>query len=68
VLTRVAESALGGDTKSAAFLLQRYDMPESAEEQADNGASPEEQEIIDAYLEVHHKCCSPSSALTRSSL
>jgi hypothetical protein len=42
-------------TKSAAFLL-RYDMPETAEEQANNGASPEEdQEIIEAYLKSHSK-------------
>ena len=28
ILTRFAEAALKGDTKSAAFLLQRYDMIE----------------------------------------
>jgi hypothetical protein len=54
ILTRFAESALEGDTKSAAFLLG-YDMPESAEEQANNGATPEEQEIIDAYLKARFK-------------
>jgi hypothetical protein len=55
ILKRFAEFALEGDTKSAAFLL-RYDMPETAEEQANNGASPEEdQEIIEAYLKSHSK-------------
>jgi hypothetical protein len=55
MLTRVAEHALDGDTKSAAFLL-RYDMPETAEDQANNGASPQEdQEIIEAYLKSHSK-------------
>jgi hypothetical protein len=55
ILTRLAEFALDGDTRSAAFLF-RLDMPESAEDQADNGASPEEdQEIIEAYLKAHSK-------------
>jgi hypothetical protein len=52
ILTRFAEAALKGDTKSAGFLLQRYDMPETAEEHAINGATPDEQQIIDAYLET----------------
>jgi Family of unknown function (DUF5681) len=52
MITRFAESALKGDTKSAAFLLQRYDMPETAREYANSGATPEEQEIIDAYLKA----------------
>jgi Family of unknown function (DUF5681) len=53
MLTRFAESALKGDTKSAAFLLQRYDTPEAPDEHATNGAAPEEQEIIDAFLKAH---------------
>jgi hypothetical protein len=52
VLTRFAESALKGDIKSAAFLLQRYDMLETAQEHANSTATQEEQEIIDAYLEA----------------
>jgi hypothetical protein len=55
ILTRFAESALKGDTKSAAFLLQRYDISETAEEYATNGTTPEEQEIIDAYLKAYLK-------------
>jgi Family of unknown function (DUF5681) len=55
MLTRIAESALKGDTKSAAFLLQRYDTPEAPDEHATNGAAPEEQEIIDAYLKAYLK-------------
>jgi Family of unknown function (DUF5681) len=51
MLTRFAESALKGDTKSAAFLLQRYDMPETPQEHADNVTTPEEQELIDEYLD-----------------
>jgi Family of unknown function (DUF5681) len=55
ILRSFGEFALDGDTKSAAFLF-RLDMPESAEDQADNGASPEEdQEIIEAYLKAHSK-------------
>jgi Family of unknown function (DUF5681) len=50
MLTRFAESALKGDPKSAAFLLQRYDMPETAEDHGDSATTPQEQEIIDAYL------------------
>jgi Family of unknown function (DUF5681) len=52
ILTRFAESALKGDTKSAGFLLQRYDMPETAEVHAISGPTPDEQQIIDAYLET----------------
>jgi hypothetical protein len=55
ILTRFAEFALEGDTKSAAFLL-RYDMPETAEDQANTAASPQEdQEIIEAYLKARSK-------------
>ena len=52
MLTRFAESALKGDTKSAAFLLQRYDLLDTAQEHANSTATQEEQEIIDAYLEA----------------
>jgi hypothetical protein len=53
ILTRFAESALKGDTKSAAFLLQRYDAPEPPDEHATNGTTPEDQQIIDAFLKAH---------------
>jgi Family of unknown function (DUF5681) len=53
MLTRFAESALKGDTKSAAFLLQRYDMLETAQEHTMGIPTPEEQEIISAYLEKY---------------
>jgi hypothetical protein len=52
MLTRFAESALRGDIKSAAFLLQRYDVAETAQEYANSTTTQDEQEIIDAYLEV----------------
>ena len=55
MLTRFAETALKGDTKSAAFLLQRYDMLETAQEHANNATTPEEQEIIDEYLKAYLK-------------
>jgi hypothetical protein len=55
MLTRFAESALKGDTKSAAFLLQRYDMPETAQPNADTVTTSEEQAIIDTYLEAYLK-------------
>jgi Family of unknown function (DUF5681) len=53
MLTRFAESALKGDTKSAAFLLQRYDMLETAQEHTMGIPTPEEQEIIAAYFEKY---------------
>jgi Family of unknown function (DUF5681) len=53
MLTRFAESALKGDTKSAAFLLQRYDMAEMGHEQANSPTTLEEQEIIDAFLKTY---------------
>jgi hypothetical protein len=53
ILTRFAESALKGDTKSAAFLLQRYDVTEVAHEQTNEEASQDEQEIIRAYLDSY---------------
>jgi hypothetical protein len=55
ILTRIAETALKGDTKAAAFLLQRYDMAATAPEHANNTTTPEEQEIIDTYLESYLK-------------
>jgi uncharacterized protein DUF5681 len=53
MLTRFAESALKGDTKSAAFLLQRYDMLETDQEHTMGIPIPEEQEIIAAYFEKY---------------
>jgi hypothetical protein len=54
ILTRFAEDALKGNTKSAAFLLQRYDMPDALSDQTSNVLA-EEQEIIDAYLNSYLK-------------
>ena len=53
MLTRFAEAALKGDTKSAAFLLQRYDMLETVQEHTTGIPTPEEQEIIAAYFEKY---------------
>jgi hypothetical protein len=61
ILTRFAEDALKGNTKSAAFLLQRYDMPEDSGDQASNVLPEEEQEIIDAYLKSHLKTKGPKA-------
>jgi Family of unknown function (DUF5681) len=56
ILRSFGEFALDGDTKSAAFLLQRDDASDSSEDQANNGASTEEdQEILDHYLAKHHQ-------------
>jgi hypothetical protein len=52
ILTRFTEAALKGDTKSAGFLLQRYDGTEPVQDHADT-AAPEEQEIIDQYLQAY---------------
>jgi hypothetical protein len=51
MLTRFAESALKGDIKSAAFLLQRYDMSDTVNEHATDTATQDEQDIINAFLE-----------------
>jgi hypothetical protein len=53
ILTRFAESALKGDTKSAAFLLQRYDMAETGHEHANSPTTLEEHEIINAFLKPY---------------
>jgi Family of unknown function (DUF5681) len=55
ILTRFAEAALKGDTKAAAFLLQQYDKLASDSEHTNNATTPEEQEIIDAYLQDFFK-------------
>lgn len=55
ILTRFAELALKGDTKSAGFVLQRYDIAESGQEHANSSTTPEEQEIIDAFLQAYLK-------------
>ena len=54
IFMRFAEDALKGNTKSAAFLLQRYDVPEFGD-QASSVLAEEEQEIIEAYLNSHPK-------------
>jgi hypothetical protein len=51
MLTRFAETALKGDIKPAAFLLQRYDMPDTGNEYATDTAMQDDQEIINAFLE-----------------
>jgi Family of unknown function (DUF5681) len=55
MLTRFIESGLKGDTKSAAFLLQHYDMTETADEHANSGSTPDEQEIIDEFVKEYLK-------------
>ena len=50
MLTRFAESALKGDTKSAAFLLQRDDGLEAAQENANTATTQDEQEIMEAVF------------------
>jgi hypothetical protein len=53
ILTRFAEAALKGDTKSAAFLFQRYDMLDEVHEPTK--VTPDEQEIIDMYVKSYVK-------------
>jgi Family of unknown function (DUF5681) len=53
ILTRFADSALKGDTKSAVFLLQHYDTAQSAPEQTNELVKQDEQVIIDAYLAAY---------------
>jgi Family of unknown function (DUF5681) len=54
ILTRITDRALKGDTKSADFVLRGYDGVEPASEQAIR-TTPEEHEIIDAYLDSYLK-------------
>jgi hypothetical protein len=51
MLTRIAESALNGDIKAAAFLLQRYDMSGTVNEDATDSAMQDDLEIIKAFFE-----------------
>jgi hypothetical protein len=51
MLTRFAESALNGDIKAAAFLLQRYDMLGTGNEDATDSAMQDDLEIIKAFFE-----------------
>jgi hypothetical protein len=55
ILMRFVESALKGDTKAARFVLQRYDMAEAGKEHATDGASADDQEIINAFLQGRAK-------------
>jgi hypothetical protein len=54
ILTRFAEAALKGDTKSAGFLLQRYDALDLVQAEAEP-TLPEEKNIIDEFLEDYLK-------------
>jgi hypothetical protein len=51
MLTRFAESALNGDIKAAAFLLQRYDMSDTGNEHTTDSAMQDDLEIIKAFFE-----------------
>jgi hypothetical protein len=53
MLTRFAETGLKGDTKSASFLLQRDDAADADATQKQDETTPEDREIIDAYLKSH---------------
>ena len=55
ILTRFAEDALKGNTKSAAFLLQRYDMLETSRGHEREILADEEQNIIDTYVDSYLK-------------
>jgi hypothetical protein len=52
MLTRFAESALNGDIKAAAFLLQRYDMLGTGNEDATDSAMQDDLEIIRRFLKT----------------
>jgi hypothetical protein len=55
MLMRFAEAALKGDTKAAGFLLQRYDMEETANEHSTDVATQDELELIEAFMQGHAK-------------
>jgi hypothetical protein len=50
ILTRFAEDALKGNPKSAAFLFNRYDAPDSTES-GNEVTSQDDQAIIDAFAQ-----------------
>jgi hypothetical protein len=51
MLTRLTDTALKGCIKATAFLLAQYDHSEPVTQSDNEGTTPEEQEIIDTYLE-----------------
>jgi hypothetical protein len=55
ILTRFAESALKGDSKSAGFLLQRYDASQTVADHSSTDVTADEREIVDAFLKEHLK-------------
>jgi hypothetical protein len=55
MLTIFADRGLKGDIKSAAFLFDHRDRAEAAGDQADTDTTPDEQEIIEFFLEKHLK-------------
>jgi hypothetical protein len=55
MITGFADHGLKGDVKAAAFLLDRNDRAEAAEDQANTVTTPEEQEIIDEFVKEYLK-------------
>jgi hypothetical protein len=51
MLMRFAEAALKGDTKAAAFLLQRYDVEETVNGHSTDTEVADDLEIINAFVE-----------------
>jgi hypothetical protein len=49
ILMRFTEDALKGNTKSAAFLFNRYAGTEAGESQADNDISADDREVLDTF-------------------
>jgi hypothetical protein len=55
MLTGFADRGLKGDTKTAAFLLDRKERAEAAGEEANTDTTPDEREIIEFFLEQYLK-------------
>jgi hypothetical protein len=53
MLTGIADQGLKGNTKSAAFLLDRKERAEAAGEQPNTETMPDEREIIEFFLKKH---------------
>ena len=51
MLTGIADQGLKGDTKSAAFLLDRKERAEAAGDQPNTETMPDEREIIEFFLQ-----------------
>jgi uncharacterized protein DUF5681 len=53
IFRRIIEDGLKGNTKSAAFLLNRYQAPTSGEQPMESGLSEDDEAVLEAYLQKY---------------